>query len=288
MHISFVTYNEKPELTADDEQLASYLRKKDISVSAAVWSDETINWAKFDVIVLRSMWDYHTKIAAFNLWLDKLEKLGCVVLNPVSVIKWNLNKKYLVDLFNAGKHVPPLQFCPQNSDANLPQLLKANNWSKAVVKPAVSGGSFNTWVVALSDVDLHEAKFGEMLKDGDVIVQKFMDEVPEHGELSLIFFNKIFSHAILKKAKQGDFRVQAQFGGTTEIISPNEALLQYTTSLLTDIEEPLLYARVDGILVNDSFYLMELELIEPVLFINGNETACEQFHRALVNLHASA
>ena len=103
----------------------------------------------------------------------------------------------------------------------------------------------------------------------------------------MVFFNKKFSHAICKKAKQGDFRVQTQFGGTAEAIQPDEAILIQATDLINSIAEPLLYARVDGVLIdNGRFLLMELELIEPSLSVSSHEKACENFYAALVELLA--
>jgi len=284
MHISFVTYNEKSELTPDDELLADYLRTKGISVSPAAWNDDAVDWKQYDAIVLRSTWDYHKKIDHFNVWLDKLEQLRCNVLNPVAIIKWNQNKKYLVDLINQGKHIPSFVFCAQNNYASLEEILAVTQWEKVVVKPAVSGGSFNTWVTTVSAAKSAQPEFESMLAGGDVIVQKFMNEIVGEGELSLMFFNKVFSHAVLKKASQGDFRVQSQFGGTVENVQPGDDIIQYATSLLDDIDEPLLYARVDGVVSDGQFFLMELELIEPALFMAYHPNACENFFGALETL----
>jgi glutathione synthase/RimK-type ligase-like ATP-grasp enzyme len=288
MHISFVTYNEKPALTPDDELLAAYFRTKGISVSPAAWNDDAVDWKQYDVIVLRSTWDYHKKIDHFNSWLDKLHQLGCYVLNPVAIIKLNQNKKYLTHLLGQGKHIPPFVFYRQNSAASLDQILVTNQWEKAVVKPAVSGGSFNTWITSGSTAKSAQAEFERMLAAGDVIVQKFMNEIVEQGELSLMFFNKIFSHAVLKRATQGDFRVQSQFGGTVKSVVPDEDIIQYATSLLADIDEPLLYARVDGVVSGGQFYLMELELIEPALFMVYHPDSCENFFRAFEALISTA
>ncbi|SHM10627.1 RimK family alpha-L-glutamate ligase [Mucilaginibacter sp. OK098] len=285
MKICFVTCSKEPLLTNDDLLLSKYLLNKNIVVVPAIWDDITVNWQAYDAIILRSMWDYHTRIDEFNAWLDKLELLGCIVLNSVSIVKWNQNKKYLADLSPLGALLPPYHFCLQNSIIRLTDIMAINNWDKAVIKPAVSGGSFNTWTTTALSAAADELRFAEMLQYGDVIVQKFMDEIITNGELSLLFFNKKFSHAILKKAKPGDFRVQAQFGGTDEPAYPVESVLKKAQSLLNTINKPLLYARVDGILLNnDEFYLMELELIEPALFIGSNENACENFYEALHNL----
>jgi len=284
MQICFVTCGAEALLTPDDGLLVNYLSSKNIKVSAAIWDDDQIDWLKYDAIILRSMWDYHTQPDKFNLWLDRLESLNCTVYNPVSVVKENLNKKYLADFYKAGILLPPLEFCAHKTTNSLTAILQANSWDKAVVKPAISGGSYNTWITNLPVSQQDELHFAEMLLSGDVIVQKFVNEIITGGELSLIFFNKKFSHAILKRAKQGDFRVQLKFGGTAEAIQPDEEVLNAAMAILNLVDEPLLYARVDGVLLNNEFYLMELELIEPALSIASNTMACENFYRALSEL----
>ncbi len=285
MKIAFVTYKNEPGLTKDDKVLAHYLSQKDMVISPAVWDDANVNWQQFDAVVLRSTWDYFEKPDAFNKWLDKLASLNCNVLNPVSVIRWNQNKKYFIDFSKKGILLPPYRICFRNGHISLKKIMEDNNWCKAVVKPAISGGSYNTWVTTSATVSTDEIRFTEMLQSGDVIIQKFVDEIITNGELSLIFINKKFSHAICKKARENDFRVQTQFGGTAEPIQPGKNILKIATDILNEISEPLLYARVDGIETNEGeFLLMELELIEPVLFVAANDNACENFYNALQQL----
>jgi glutathione synthase/RimK-type ligase-like ATP-grasp enzyme len=285
MHVAFVTYKDEPNLTEDDQVLAQYLSKKNITVCPAAWDDAEINWQEYDVIVLRSMWDYFEKQDEFNTWLDEIELHGGFVLNPVSVVRWNQNKNYFLDLSARGILLPPYQYLFQKANYLLADILKDNNWNKAVVKPAVSCGSFNTWIVNSSLTSLDELRFARMLEKGDVIVQKFMHEIIDEGELSLIFFNKQFSHAISKKPKEGDFRVQLKFGGTAEPIVPDKKIIQQAAELLNSINESLLYARVDGVIAaDDKFYLMELELIEPRLSVSGDVSACEKFYEAFLQL----
>jgi glutathione synthase/RimK-type ligase-like ATP-grasp enzyme len=284
MHICFVTCKNEPLLAEDDRLLASYLLTKKIKVSPAIWDDENVQWQAYDAVVLRSMWDYHTRIDEFNMWLDKITALGCQVLNPVTVVMQNQNKKYLVNLAAKGVLVPPCNYYAKGSSENLAQIMQTNNWNKVVVKPAVSGGAFDTWMVDMANAELNQLRFNEMLQARDVIVQQFMEQIVSEGELSLLFFNKKFSHAILKKAKAGDFRIQQKYGGTNVAVHPDEKVVEGALKLLNTINEPLLYARVDGILTADGFYLMELELIEPALFIALGENACNNFYTALTEL----
>jgi glutathione synthase/RimK-type ligase-like ATP-grasp enzyme len=283
MQVAFVTYHKFPDLYEDDQLLQQYLLQQNIEVIPVSWDDDSVNWQQFDVIVLRSMWNYFEKPIEFDQWLDKLESLGCKVLNPLSVVKWNQNKNYFDDFSKKGVLLPAYVICTHEDNTTLKSILQKNNWNKVVVKPTISGGAYNTWIASIDNVDDNENRFSELLKNGDVIVQIFVEEIITKGELSLIFFNKKFSHAICKKVKQGDFRVQVQFGGTVKAIQPDEIILAQATDLLSSIPETLLYARVDGVVTNDGiFLLMELELIEPVLFVSTNEKACENFYKALI------
>jgi len=287
MQIAFVTYCKEPGLTDDDKVLAQYLSQKDIAVSPALWDDATINWQQFDAIILRSMWDYFERPDEFNQWLDKLKMLNCKVLNPLSVVKWNQNKNYFDDFSRKGVLLPPYVICSQKNEDTLKTILQDNGWSKAVVKPAISGGAYNTWVTDTGTAAADETRFRKLLQAGDVIIQIFVEEIITKGELSLVFFNKKFSHAICKKAKQGDFRVQTQFGGIAEAIQPDTTILMQAADLLNSINEPLLYARVDGVVADDGkFLLMELELIEPNLSVTSNDKACENFCVALAEIQA--
>lgn len=285
MHIAFVTYAKVPDFTIDDRLLAQYLSQRNIVVTPAPWDDASIDWHQFDVIILRSTWDYFERPVEFNRWLDRLLPLSDKILNPLSVVKWNQDKRYFDDFTKKGIGLPPYIICPRNGKANLKQIMEDNGWRKAVVKPAISGGAYHTWVVHTDTAIADQPRFAALQETGEVIVQVFVEEIITNGELSLVFFNKKFSHAICKKAKQGDFRVQTEFGGTAVSIQPDKALLSQATDLINSIAEPLLYARVDGVVMEDGrFLLMELELIEPVLSVFSHEKACENFYEALLAL----
>lgn len=284
MHICFVTYSKQENLTADDSAAAACLQAAGIFVTAVCWDDENVSWSSFDAVIIRSTWNYYLKIKEFNEWLDKLAQLGCLVLNPVSVIRLNQNKKYLVNFSESGKNIPAFKYFPQNSFVDISKILLENQWNKAVIKPAVSGGAYNTWIASKSTAAIDSARLNELLKTGDHIVQEFIEEILTEGELSLIFFNKVFSHAIIKKPKTGDFRVQTDYGGTATDFYPGEEIIVDAAAFLSHIQEPLLYARVDGVLVNNVFYLMELELIEPALFFTKNNYAPQNFYRALITM----
>lgn len=284
MHIAFVTYRDKPDFAPDDQYLVQYLQKKNIQITPVVWDDPAVDWLAWDAVIIRSTWDYYKRSSEFAAWLNHMEDSGCKIFNPINVMRWNMNKKYFLRFSEEGILLPSFEFLSQHTSVALHQLMNKNQWKKAVVKPAISAGSFNTWVTTNESAVADQPTISSQVCNGDIIVQKFMDEILTEGELSLLFFNKEFSHAVRKNAKPGDFRIQTQFGGTVTPITPDEKVLRQATDIVNRIKEPLLYARVDGIESQGNFYLMELELIEPVLYVNNNDQACENFYRALTSM----
>lgn len=288
MNIAFATDHDRANYAEDDRLLVDYLIQHGEKVSPVIWNDPEADWESYDVIVFRSVWDYFILRDEFDLWLKKLEDLRVRVFNPLSVIAWNKNKTYFDHFKSLGIKIPAYQIIRSKDPQSLVDILTSQGWDKAVIKPAISGGAHNTWVTDTLSATSHSTRFDQLVSQQDVIVQKFSNEIINTGEWSLIFFNKKFSHAICKQAKAGEFRVQAQFGGQHRSVEPHPQLLAYVSSILDLIPEDLLYARVDGFIADDDqFYLMELELIEPVLFFDSHGNACSNFYRALKEMMAS-
>jgi glutathione synthase/RimK-type ligase-like ATP-grasp enzyme len=160
-----------------------------------------------------------------------------------------------------------------------------------VVKPAISAAARDTWRVGTPAPD-DEARFQALLQRGTVLVQPYMDVIATQGELSMIFIDGRFSHAVVKRPRHGDFRVQATHGGVADVAYPSEELVRQGAAILraapTAATAPL-YARVDGVVVDGVLLLMELELIEPSLFFTGQPHGVERFAAALARrIRASA
>lgn len=271
MLIALVTCARIPELTDDDRLLATALGELGVETRAVVWDDPSVDWAAFDAVVIRSTWDYHRRIDEFLAWLDRLDACGANVWNPVPVLRWNTNKSYLRDLDVARV---PTVFVPAGGDTSV--AMQANGWRRAVVKPAVSATAFETYVVEEGGVAVR-----------DVLVQPFLEEVVRDGEWSLLFLGGAFSHAVLKRAGAGDFRVQSDFGGTAEPREAQAGLIEQAAAMLAKVP-PTLYARVDGVVIEGTFTLMELELLEPVLFLGMSEGAPMRLARAVFSTAAAA
>lgn len=289
MKIALVTYQDKGayntiNVNNEDNQIINYLTEKGLNISKEIWNDERVEWKNYDLAILKSPWDYFDLIDDFYAWLNKIESLNLKLLNPLATVRWNTHKHYLQDIEKAGLKVTPSIFITKGDEINLHQYFNSYKTDQFIVKPAVSGGSKNTFKVIVANADEINEKLKALVEIEDFIVQPFLKEIEQDGELSFLFFNGKFSHALIKKAAKGDFRVQATFGGTVHPQQPSDELIATAQKYIDQFAKGCLYARVDGVIVNNEFVLMELELIEPFLFLDTNQKAIENYHEALIGL----
>jgi hypothetical protein len=280
--IAFVTCEKFPEVWKDDALALGPLGDLGIRVRPAVWSDPAVDWARFEAVVLRGSWDYHERLPEFEAWLERLEDLGARVWNPLPVIRWNLRKTYLEDLAAAGVPVVPTRFVgPGSLDALLGSIAAAP-WPEVVVKPAVSAGAFRTFRLERESAAARAGELAPLAASGEAtLLQPFLSEVLEEGEWSLIFLGGAFSHAVRKVPARGDFRVQEMWGGRTLSEPPPADAREAARAVLAAVREPLLHARVDLVRHEGAPCLVELELIEPILFLANDPGAPRRFAEAI-------
>jgi len=231
MKIALLTCEKLPELYSADQLLIPELAKHNITAQAAIWNDKTINWSDFDGLIFRNTWDYYEKETEFNAWLDHIEKLGIKTLNALEIVKRNKHKFYLRDFQQQGIAILPTVFIEKTNNLNLAQIIP-QHWTKAVIKPAFSAGSYLTEVFEVSDIEKINATYQSIAKDKDLLLQQFMPEIETEGETSFVFFNKKFSHAVNKKPAKGDFRIQVQFGGQYTAVKPNASLIEQAQNIV--------------------------------------------------------
>lgn len=277
--IAFATSQELEYLTDSDRLAAMALRNQGAQVLPAVWTDESVRWKTFDQIVIRSPWDYFAHQERFRRWLDRLDASGIPVENPVPILRWNLDKTYLRQL---GVPLVPTEWVEQGGALDLPAILARRGWSRAVIKPTISAGGHEARVVTHDDAARLGDEFQGVLARCGIMVQPFLEQITAEGELSFIFFRKAFSHAVLKRPQGGEFRVQPEFGGTAEPFDPAPELVAQAERAVAAVRGDLLYARVDGVLVDGELQLMELEALEPDLYLGHSPGAPERFARAVL------
>lgn len=179
-----------------------------------------------------------------------------------------MGKRYLLDLEQASVAVPPSRCLEPGAAIDLGALLAAEGWTRGDQAAHLGHRAPD---LARVDRDLHtdRDRLGRLLMDGGVLVQPFIDEVVTGGEWSLMFFDGQFSHAVIKRARHGDFRVQSDFGGSVAPARPPAALLEQARTIIGTLPDGVLYARLDCVVRNDRLLMMELELIKPYLFLDS-------------------
>lgn len=287
MKITIVGYKKEVKFSQgvtndEDADLISFLKNKGLDVVPTIWNDENVDWKSYDVAIIKSPWDYHNNLQEFLNWLDHLERQSVKVLNPVEIIKWNADKHYLKDI--AEKQLPVIASEYLEKGSSFGQhFFEVFGVDQLVVKPCVSAGAQNTVTINRDNFDERSKDINAFLEEQDYMVQPFVEEI-KNGEWSFLFFNGKYSHCSLKTPKQGDFRVQHYHGGSISYPTPEPLHIEQAGAYLKSLPHHTLYARVDGVIVDHSFKLMELELIEPYLFLNGDDTLLENYYKALMAL----
>ncbi len=278
--VCLVTCLRWPDVSASDVLLQRALEQRGVRVSARPWNAAGATFDGFDAIVLRSNWDYHFDLAAFVAWLDRWERAGVRIWNPPALVRWNLTKQYLIDLAVSGVDVVPTARLA--APADLPSLLAARGWTRAVVKPLVSASAHDTMLVEPGGVATAVAALAEGRVRQPAIVQPFVEDIRTRGEWSLVFVEGALTHAVLKSPAAGEFRVQAAFGGVSAAAPAPPRALAAARGILSRLPAAPLYARIDGIETREGFLLMEVEVNEPGLFLQLAPAAAERLAEAIV------
>jgi len=275
--IALATYAKLPTLNDDDRLLVPALAALGVTAVPAVWDSTGVCWDEFHGVLIRSCWDYHLRLPEFLGWIARRERAGSVVWNRADLLRWNCHKGYLRDLAARDVATVPTRWLARGEEIDLRALLADAAWQDAVVKPAVSASASGTWRTSIQTATTDRARLDELLRAGDVMVQPLLREVGDAGEWSLLFLGGRFSHAVLKRPASGDYRVQWEFGGS----APPRQLLDDAERVIAAAPGDPVYARVDGVEREGRLVLMELELIEPHLFLGWDAEAADRLARAI-------
>ena len=285
--IALVTWSGLPEGAESERLLLPHLSARGADAEFVIWRDAARDFARFDLVVLRTCWDYHLRAAEFIEWL-RHTACAAPVLNALETVLWNHNKFYLQELEAQGIRIAPTVFFSGRetiSPAGLAALDQARilGWKQIVVKPAVSATAHNTWLIDGTFLPT-EAELTRRMQGAPFLVQQFIPEIQTQGEISFIYIDGHYSHAVLKRPAAGDFRVQRDFGGSAEPFFPGPKLLGQANEIAGAVPQvrDSLYCRIDVVEKSGKLVLMELELIEPELFLGLAEGAAEKFAEAII------
>jgi glutathione synthase/RimK-type ligase-like ATP-grasp enzyme len=265
VRIVLATCRSKPALTASDALLAAELERAGATVVAAPWDTITPAGEYPVTVCLRSTWDYHRRWTEFRAWIAGFADRTGGLWNPAETVLWNADKLYLRDLGAAGIALPRTRWFGPGERPDCDAVLREWKLTRAVLKPRISATAFGTYLIS-DGRTLSEEEWKPLGPSGGLI-QAFVPEVESRGEISLVHVDGGFSHAVRKRPAGGDFRVQGDFGGTVEEVTPSRSIRDFGGTVLAALSRPWLYARVDLVETDRGPMLMELELIEPDLFL---------------------
>ncbi len=261
----------------EDDQIAAALNAAEAEARKIIWHQTDPASLEGQTVLIRTPWDYFGRLQEFMTWLRAVDDCA-TLLNPLSCITATVDKSYLIDMYAKGYPLPETMACPATPE-KLRAALQNPAFAEAVIKPCVSGGAVGLHKITASD----PATWEHLDTLDPHILQTFLPEVTEGGEISFIFFGGAFSHAIRKRPKPGDIRVQIEWGGTAEEVHPDAALIEQAAAFLDYLPAPTAYARVDVVESQGRLLLMELEVIEPELFLTQVPDGAARFAAALLS-----
>lgn len=282
--VAFLTMDCLDDFVCYDHLAIEPLRQRNCQVSFVSWTAENVVWDQFDLVVIRSPWDYQQRWPQFLQVLETIDDSAAVLENRLDIVRWNINKRYLQDLQTEGVSIVPTEWRERISEADLQQLLHAAGPHEIVVKPLIGAGADRTWRLSCASESgvLHDVL--TTYANQPVMVQPFQQSIIAGGEYSLFYFATEYSHCVLKKPKAGDFRVQEEHGGLLRSVIPAADLKAAAQAALAAAPGDTLYARVDLVRLDCGVpAVMELELIEPSLYFPFDSQAPVRFADAIAS-----
>ena len=292
MKIAIASCENLPGWEKDDRPFHQALREKGAEVNILPWTDSEIDWSAFDAVLIRTTWDYWDVRDAFVEWAKKVEQ-GTLLFNPSSVVSWNTDKRYLLELEGCGFPLAPSRFITQWSEEDEAWITNFP-WQRGFIKPVVGANASDTLRFDATDWKQARAHIQSVLPKSGVIIQPYLETVETEGEVSLIYFDGAFSHGVRKIPVPGDFRVQDDHGASDHPFLPSEEERKAGQETIRAAERscglrnPLLYARVDLLRSEGEWVLNELELVEPSLFFRHCSEGASSFAEALLKRVSTA
>ncbi|HEV3490921.1 MAG TPA: hypothetical protein VG224_09930 [Reyranella sp.] len=277
--IVLATASGQPEITASDGLYAEALERRGFAVVGAPWDGPRAAFDGAAAVVIRSTWGYYRASDAFRDWTEAMAAASRL-FNPIGLVRWNLRKDYIGKLAAAAVRVPQTHFVACEVDA-IDKVFGETGWSRAVVKPAIGASGYSVELVVREGVADAVSRLAAEARAGGVLVQEFLPEIAE-GELSLIYFDGLFSHAVRKRPPQGEFRVNSRFRATRSAEMPSRAVTEQGAAALRTLPELPLYARVDGVVRDGVLIVIEVEVLEPALFLDFDPGSAERFAAATI------
>jgi len=272
----------------EDELVTNALEKEGLKVGRKAWDDPYFDWSSTKFAMFRAVWDYFERIEEFTHWHSTTAEKTHFI-NSKELVDWNIDKHYLLDLKEKGVHIPPTLFIEAGENIDLIQAMdRAEQLGVAseefVLKPCIAGGARHTYKFHKSQWEPYNSIFRELIAHEALMLQEFQRNIVSEGEISMMVMSGKYTHAILKRAKAGDFRVQDDWGGTVQEYEPSDEEINFAERAMGACAEMPLYGRVDIFKDNGGkIALAELEIFEPELWFRFSPEAAIILARAIKN-----
>lgn len=281
---AYLSMDDLSDFEAYDHLTYPHMTALGWQVTEVSWTDTKVDWNDFEVVVIRSPWDYQDHPQQFLDVLQQIEASDAVLLNSLATVQWNISKSYLKTFASNGVPIVPTLWFTTFDLAAMQQAYSDWDTPELIIKPQISANADDTFRLPPAELAAKSNQLASLFSDREHMVQPFLSAIVEEGEYSLFYFAGTYSHAILKKPATDDFRVQEEHGGELLEIEPELALRAAGDKVIAALPEPLLYARVDVVRHQGEFVLMELEAIEPSLYFNMSAAAAGNFAKAFTTM----
>jgi len=261
------------QVMTEDRLVKQALENLGLKVYRTNWDNQKFDWKSTRYVLFRSIWDYFHRIEEFIPWLNRTSKL-CGMINSYETIIQNADKHYLEELRQNGLNIPNTIFIESKDHRSLAEICSKLEWSEFVLKPAVGGAGRHTYRFDRDSVSNYADIFSSLLETESMLIQEFQHQIITKGEITLVLFGGKYSHAVIKTAKSGDFRVQDDFGGSVKAYTPSHDEIEFAETVMAKVKPLPLYGRVDIMWDNNNeLCVSELELIEPELWFRLDDEA---------------
>jgi len=286
--VAFLTLENAADFVIDDSLAIDELTRRGWDAIEVPWTQSGVDWSRFDLVLIRTTWDYMDRADEFLATLALIDASGTRLENTRDIVEWNIDKQYLRTLERRGVTIVPSVWGHGGDARTFAALFMTLQETEIVVKPNISGGAMDTFRLhaPLSDVTLQHLV--DTFADRDWFAQPFLRTVITEGEYSLFYFGGQLSHAIRKVPRAGDFRVQEEHGGEISAVPVTPELRRMADSVMATLAPAPFQSRIDLVrLDNGRLAVMEVELIEPSLYFRMDERAPANFADALEELLAA-
>lgn len=252
------------------------------------WKDSKVNWNDFDVVIIRSTWDYQNSPDAFLRCLETIDQSSAQLENSLELVKWNINKAYLRDLAAKSVKIVPTLWFQTFDEVKVAESFSHFNSDEIVIKPLVSANADHTYRLTRQTMQQQIDVLKSTFSTREFMLQPFVEAIVSEGEYSLFYFAGELSHSIVKRPKEADFRVQEEHGGQLALVDPEPELVALAEFTYRALPEDPLFARLDFIRTEQGFAVMEIELIEPSLYFNMDSGSAQRFADGFVRRFGQA